>query len=211
MVFLSLNYIYREKTALKIVLTAVPGAGKSTIIKKIGELRGEIKTVNFGNVMFEVAKEEHGIADRDLMRSKLSPEDYRSVQALAAKKISQMKGDIIVDTHCSILTPRGYYPGLPEEVVKRLEPDVIVLLEYNPTEIAKRRAKDIGSSERTGREVETGETIKLQQQMNRSYAAAYATLAQSSVKIISLREKERYKFEHAETASKKIVELLGES
>jgi adenylate kinase len=196
---------------LKIVLTAVPGAGKSTIIKKIRELRGDIKTVNFGDIMFEVAKEKFAITDRDLMRSILTPDDYRLVQTLAAKKISEMRRDIVVDTHCSILTPRGYYPGLPEEVVKRLEPDVIVLLEYDPTEIAKRRAKDIGSSERTGREVETGETIELQQQMNRSYAAAYATLAQSSVKIISLREKERYKFEHAETASKKIVELLGES
>lgn len=196
---------------MKIVLTAVPGAGKSTIIKKIRELRGDSKTVNFGDIMFEVAKEKFAITDRDLMRSILTSDDYRLVQTLAAKKISEMRGDIVVDTHCSILTPRGYYPGLPEEVVKRLEPDVIVLLEYDPTEIAKRRAKDIGSSERTGREVETGETIELQQQMNRSYAAAYATLAQSSVKIISLREKERYKFEHAETASKKIVELLGES
>jgi adenylate kinase len=196
---------------MKIVLTAVPGAGKSTIIKKIRELRGDIKTINFGDIMFEVAKEKYAITDRDLMRSILTPDDYRVVQTLAAKKISEMKGDIVVDTHCSILTPRGYYPGLPEEVVKRLEPDVIVLLEYDPTEIAKRRAKDIGSSERAGREVEIGETIELQQQMNRSYAAAYATLARSSVKIISLREKERYKFEHAETASKKIVELLGES
>lgn len=193
---------------MKVVLTAVPGAGKSTIIKKIKELRPDIETVNFGDMMFEVAANKYGVADRDLMRSKLSPEDYRLVQELAAKRVSEMEGEIIIDTHCSILTPRGYYPGLPEEVAKHLRPDVIVLLEYDPDEIAKRRRKDIGSSERTGRDVETGQTIELHQQMNRSFATAYAALSRSSVKIISLREKERREFEHAETAAKSIIELL---
>lgn len=193
---------------MKVVLTAVPGAGKSTIIRKIGELRGDILTVNFGDMMFEVAKTRFGIVDRDQMRSRLSAEEYGLVQTSAAKKIAEMKGEIVVDTHCSILTSRGYYPGLPEEVLKQLEPQVIILLEYDPEEIAARRGKDRESSERTGREVETGEAIELQQQMNRSFAAAYATLAQSSVKIISLREKERYAFEHAEIASKNIVELF---
>ena len=193
---------------MKVVLTAVPGAGKSTIIKKIKELRPDIETVNFGDMMFEVAANEYGVTDRDLMRSKLSPEDYRRVQELAAKRISEMEGEIIIDTHCSILTPRGYYPGLTEEVAKYLGPDVIVLLEYNPDEIAKRRRKDIGSSERTGRDVEQGQAIELHQQMNRSFATAYAALSRSSVRIISLRQKERHEFEHAETAAKRIIELL---
>ena len=193
---------------MKAVLTAVPGAGKSTIIKKIRELKGDMRTVNFGDIMFEVAKTMFEIPDRDQMRGRLSAEEYSLVQTSAAKKIAEMEGDIIVDTHCSILTSRGYYPGLPEEVLKQLEPQVIVLLEYDPEDIAARRSKDRETSERTGREVETGEAIELQQQMNRSFAAAYATLAQSSVKIISLREKEKYAFEHAEIASKSIVELF---
>ncbi len=196
---------------MKVVLTAVPGAGKSTIIKKIGQLKTDISTINFGDIMFEAAKEEFGITNRDLMRSKLGPEDYRLVQAMASKKIAEMEGNVIVDTHCSILTPRGYYPGLPEEVVKGLEPDVIVLLEYDPSEIAARRNRDIDSSERVGREVETAERIELQQQMNRSFAAAYATLARSSVKIVSLKEKEKYEYQHADIASKAIVDLFEQS
>jgi len=193
---------------LKIVLTAVPGAGKTTIIRRIEEAVEGIETVNFGDAMFEAAREEYGIENRDLMRNSLSPEDYRRVQASAARKIAQKVGDVIVDTHCSILTPRGYYPGLPEEVVKLLEPDVVVLIEYDPEVIAARRAKDIESSERTGREIETAKRIELQQQMNRCFAAAYATLARATVRIISLREKEQYDFEHAEKASREIAELF---
>lgn len=193
---------------LRIVLTAVPGAGKSTIIEKIRQLRADIKTVNFGDIMFEAAKEEYEITSRDLMRSNLSREDYRLVQTTASKKIAEMEGNIIVDTHCSILTPIGYFPGLPEEVVKRLRPDVIVLLEYDPNDIAARRNRDMESSERTGREVEIAERIELQQQMNRGFATAYATLARSSVKIISLKEKEEYEFQHADMASKEIVDMF---
>ncbi len=196
---------------MRVVLTAVPGSGKSTIIRKIRELREDIRTVNFGDIMLEIAKARYGVEGRDQMRSRLSAEEYRLVQTLAAKKIAEMEGDVIVDTHCSILTPRGYHPGLPEEVLKQLDPQVIVLLEYDPEDIAARRGKDREASERAGREVETGEAIELQQQMNRSFAAAYAALAHSSVKIISLREKERYAFEHAEIASKKIVELFKRS
>jgi len=190
------------------VLTAVPGAGKSTIIKKIEQLRADIRTINFGDIMFEAAKEEYEIASRDLMRSKLSQEDYRLVQTKASKKIAEMGGNIIIDTHCSILTPRGYFPGLPEEVVRGLRPDVIVLLEYDPSDIAARRNRDVESSERAGREVETAERIELQQQVNRGFATAYATLSQSSVKIISLKEKEEYGFQHADMASKAIVDLF---
>ena len=202
------RFVLEEATKMKVILTAVPGAGKSTIIRKIRELRENIRTVNFGDIMFDIAKTNYGIPDRDQMRNRLSAEDNSLVQSLAAKKISEMEGDIIVDTHCSILTPKGYYPGLPEDVLKKLEPQVIVLLEYDPEDIAVRRGKDKESSERSGREAETGEAIEIQQQMNRSFAAAYATLALSSVRIINLREKERYAFEHAEVASRMIIELF---
>jgi len=95
------------------VLTGIPGTGKTTTAKKALEM---LKTegigyemITYGDVMFEIAKAKNLVADRDQMR-KLAPDNQRVVQKDAAKKISVMAGtkNVIVDTHCTISTPKGY-------------------------------------------------------------------------------------------------------
>jgi len=205
---------------MKLVLLAVPGSGKGTIISLVKKKLPKLKTVVFGDLMFEIAKKKYKIKNRDEMRKKLSLKAYRKIQEIAAKKIFKLKGDIIIDTHASIKQPRGYYPGLPSHIIKELKPDVVVLLEFDPEAVAQRREIDrklkkptktsIGTlrEPRPIRDVETPEEIELHQQVNRIFAIAAANEVSCPVKIINLRFPEREEFEHAKKASEEIIKIL---
>jgi len=110
-----------------------------------------------------------------------NPKTQREIQESAAKKISEMEGNILVDTHCTISTPKGYLPGLPEWVLRKLKPDCIILVEAKSEEIAKRRTGDKSRS----RDDEMEEGIELHQMVNRSFAAAYSVLTGATVKVIN--------------------------
>lgn len=159
-----------------IVVTGVPGIGKTTVMEKASRAK-DIEIVNYGTVMFEIAK-NFGIQKRDEMR-KLIPEKQREVQEKAADNIHKM-GSVILDTHCTIKTPRGYLPGLPEWVLKKIKPEVIVLVEATPQEIAGRRQKDKSRE----RDKEIIEDIEEHQMINRFTAIAYSTICRATVKII---------------------------
>ena len=101
----------------------------------------DIHFVTFGTLMIDVAKEINLVNDRDEMR-KLTIEQQKELQIKTAEKVAEME-NVIVDTHCTIKTPKGYMPGLPEWVLKKLNPTAIVVVEADPEEIYNRRAKDI--------------------------------------------------------------------
>src|SRR5438067_9012642 len=122
-----------------VIITGVPGVGKSTVIDAAQKAKG-YKVVVYGTEMFKVAQVRGLVKDRDEMR-KLDPSVQREIQESAAHAIAQM-GDVIVDTHCTIKTPRGFLPGVPEWVARALKPKQIVLVEATPHEIASRRNND---------------------------------------------------------------------
>jgi len=167
------------------VLTGVPGVGATTVADEANETltqRGsEYEVVSFGTVMLEVARDEGLAEERDDMR-KLPSEDQRHVQEKAGERISDRAEDrnIMVDTHCTIKTPEGYLPGLPEWVLRGLQPDIVVLVEADPDEILFRRLDD----ETRTRDFENTKELTTHQQMNRSAATSYATLTGATVKII---------------------------
>ena len=172
-----------------VVATGVPGSGKTTVIegalKKLKAERITYGILNYGDVMLELMREE-GINDRDEMR-KVSTDRYREIQREAARRIAKEaeQKPIIVDTHCLIKKPEGYYPGLPRWVLEELKPESIIIVEATPEEIAGRRAKDI--TRRRDRELR--EEIEEHQLMNRATAAAYAAFSGATVRIIQNREK----------------------
>ena len=155
-----------------VIVTGVPGVGKSTVVNAAEEYG--YKIVNFGTTMFEEAQKD-GVADRDDMR-KLDVEDQQRLQKQAGEKISRM-GNVVVDTHASILTPAGYMPGLPEWTARALNPDIIVLVEATPEEIQGRRNKD-SSRERDK------DDVGLHQSVNREYAAVAAVITGAAVAIV---------------------------
>ena len=160
-----------------IVVTGIPGVGKTTVMKKAAEGM-DIEFVTFGTVMSEIAIESGLVKDRDEMR-KLTLEQQKDLQIKSAEKVASM-GNVILDTHCTVKTPKGYLPGLPEWVIKKLKPTAIVVVEADPKEIFDRRANDPTRN----RDSDTVEQINEHQMMNRSAAMAYAALSGSTVKIV---------------------------
>ena len=160
-----------------IVVTGIPGVGKTTVMQKAAE-GIDIKFVTFGSVMIDIAKELGWAKDRDEMR-KLPLDKQKELQIKTAERVAEMK-NVIVDTHCTVKTPQGYMPGLPEWVIKRLNPRTIVIVEAYPEEIYRRRQKD----KTRKRDPDTIEEINEHQQMNRAIAMAYAALSGATVKIV---------------------------
>jgi len=160
-----------------IVVTGIPGVGKTTVMKNAAEGM-DIKFVTFGTVMVEIAKEMGFVKDRDEMR-KLTLEQQKELQIKSAEKVASM-GNVILDTHCTIKTPKGYMPGLPEWVIKKLNPTAIVIVEADPEEIYNRRANDPTRN----RDPDSKEQIAEHQMINRAVAMAYAAMTGSTVKIV---------------------------
>ena len=165
---------------MRIVVTGVPGVGKSTIMDGVAK-NIDYKIVNFGDIMLEKAR-EIGVKNRDEIR-KLTVDKQRELQRLAGEYIGKMD-NVIVDTHMSIKTPAGFLPGLPEWVLKALKPSMLVLIEADPKSIMSRRNKD--SSRYRDNEQEFD--IETHQNMNRYFASACATLTGATVVIIKNEE-----------------------
>lgn len=195
---------------VRVVVVAVPGAGKSTILKKVMEKVPTLKIVNFGDYMFEEAKKSLGISDRDEMRKKISPMDYKDLQEKAASEIAKLEGDLMIDTHAAIKTPFGYYPGLPSRVAEILKIDAIVVLEFRPEDILQRRMKDLKteSTQRRIREIEHAEEIQEHQNVGREFAAAAANHVCCYLLCLKFLEPQKYPYQHAEEAAAAIADLI---
>lgn len=160
-----------------VIVTGIPGVGKTTVMEAAAK-RAEMEIAVYGSVMFDVAVQEGLVEHRDEMR-RLDPEVQKRVQRTAAERIAR-RGDVVVDTHCSIKTPKGYLPGLPAWVLEALQPSTIVLVEATPEEIQARRVGD----ESRVRDVDSVEAIAEHQEYNRRFAAAYATLTGATVHTV---------------------------
>ncbi|HLF16764.1 MAG TPA: adenylate kinase [Candidatus Thermoplasmatota archaeon] len=160
-----------------IIVTGIPGVGKTTVMETASKER-RLAVVVYGTLMFEEAQRRGLAKSRDDMR-RLPPETQKEIQREAARRIAAM-GDVIVDTHCSIKTPKGYLPGLPAWVLEALKPSAIVLVEADPEEILARRRND--PSRR--RDEDTLEAIAEHQGINRRFAATAATLTGATVHTV---------------------------
>ncbi|KXA99083.1 hypothetical protein AKJ45_02795 [candidate division MSBL1 archaeon SCGC-AAA261F19] len=154
-------------------------------LEKLREEGVDYQLLNYGDLMLEIAKEEKGVKDRDKMKD-IKLETYRDIQKEAAYSIAEVREEIpvLVDTHCTIKKPEGYYPGLPQWVLERLQPEEILIIEALPKEIAGRREKD--ASRKRKKELE--EAISEHQELNRAIATSYAMMVGAGVRIIKNRE-----------------------
>ena len=168
----------------KVIITGVPGVGKTTVInealKKLKEAGIEYQSINFGSFMFEVAKTENVVKDRDQMRT-LDRAVQKNLQQRAGQAIAKISGNVLIDTHASVKTPKGYLAGLPEWVLREIMPDIIVLVETDDDQILMRRLTD----ETRSRDKEGSRSIGEHQQFNRAIAASYAMMTGCTIKIIT--------------------------
>jgi len=174
----------RKMAGKKVIITGVPGVGKTTVVnealKKLKEEGIEYQSINFGTFMFEVAKADNIVQDRDQMRT-LDRAVQKKLQQSAGQAIAKITGNVLIDTHASVKTPKGYLAGLPEWVLREIMPDIIVLVETDDDQILMRRLTD----ETRARDKEGSRSIAEHQQFNRSIAAAYAMLTGCTIKMIT--------------------------
>lgn len=163
-----------------VIITGVPGVGKSTVIEAAQKAKG-YHVVVYGTEMFNVAQAKGLVKSRDEMR-RLDPHVQREIQETAAHSIAAM-GDVIVDTHCTIKTPKGFLPGIPAWVAQALRPTQIILVEAPARDIVARRNNDASRA----RDPDTEEDIAAHQAMNRDAAMTVATLTGATVAVIQNR------------------------
>ncbi|MEN2999254.1 MAG: adenylate kinase [Acidilobaceae archaeon] len=180
-----------------LVVTGVPGVGKTTVLQhfsKMAEERGvRVLTVNFGDFMVESAIKEGIVKSRDELR-KLPLRKQLELQALAAARIVERAdeslpegGMLVVDTHALVKTPAGYWPGLPEHVLRRLKPDAIVVVEAEPELVVERQGRDKG---RQRADIGGVEGVRRMMELARAAAMASAVWYASTVAIVHNREGE---------------------
>ncbi len=173
-----------------VILAGAPGVGKSTVqnvaLEQLQTIK-PIKVATFGDYMFEMAQKSKLAANRDEMRTKIPREKYKDLQSKAAELIAKDAKDrnVIVNTHLSMVTASGLIPGLPLEILKLLNPKIIVIIEADPSEIALRQKTD-KARERS----DFGDADKLEafQNYSRACAAAYSVIQNIPVKIIVNRQ-----------------------
>jgi adenylate kinase len=119
------------------------------------------------------------VSDRDGMR-RLPGAVQKDIQQKAARAIAKIEGNVIIDTHCTVKTPKGFLAGLPEWVLRELMPDQIILVETDEDQILSRRLND---PTRT-RDMDSSREIALHQEYNRAMAAAYGMVSGCTVKIV---------------------------
>lgn len=182
-----------------VIITGIPGSGKTTVLNKtLKKIKKKYEVVNYGTIMMEEAK-KHGVKNRDELR-KLPAKTQDKIQTLSGKKIAKLgkRNNIIVDTHCTIKTPKGYLIGLPENVLKELKPNKIILIETKIKDIKKRREKDKSRK----RDVEVLEEMDTQQKLNRAVATICGAISKAKIIIIENPQN------RIEVAVSKLVRIL---
>src|SRR5438046_10104691 len=89
--------------------------------------------------MNELFKKRGKTVHRDNRRRK-DLELQTKVQEQAARKIGKKGGKsaLVVDTHMFVRTKDGIWPGTPKRVLEALDPGLIILIEADPDDIARR-------------------------------------------------------------------------
>ncbi|MFL6525073.1 MAG: adenylate kinase [Nitrososphaera sp.] len=164
------------------IIVGIPGVGKTTLITRASEMlnqKHKTTIVVFGTIMLEEAK-KMGIKNRDELR-RMTVEDQRHLQDLAAQRITEIKDDIvIIDTHVLINTDEGYYPGLPMRLLNIMKPTNMVMVAADPNEIAQRRRSD----QTRQRDIASLENIQKELEISRVMVASCSILTGAPFAII---------------------------
>lgn len=119
-----------------VVVTGVPGVGKTSLCRKVCEDLGYIY-INYGDLMLSIAK-SRDLASTDSEMFSLDMELQYDIWKSAALKIKDMD-KVLIDLHGVDQSPLGYIISLPTRIIK---PDIIVLIESSLENILQRREKD---------------------------------------------------------------------
>ncbi len=165
-----------------VYVVGIPGVGKTSVLKKAQEKLKDFKIINFGDLVFEKVKDR--VKSRDEIVKKLKREEYLKIQIEVAREIKGIAKNIIVDTHLTLYTPFGFYPGVHRYVAREIPPDLIIVITADPKEIYLRRIRDKSRQ----RDILDIEVLKLWQELEIFYATNIMYEYDSYLKTIENRE-----------------------
>ena len=163
-----------------IIVMGMPGAGKTTVLSEAIKGMPGWRTVNWGDKMLEIALRRGLVKDRDEIR-KLPAREQRTLQEDAANELAKEKEKMILDTHCSINTPDGYFPGLPFNLLGKLKVEKFIMIDAPIEHIMRRRQAD------TTRARDAQERAKLEEQLfvNKALICAYSAYTGAPVAFVT--------------------------
>lgn len=183
------------------IVVGLSGVGKGTVLEEAMMLSDkEYKLVNYGDRMFDLAKDRNLADHRDDMKN-IDTKEYKELQADAAESIYEdaEDQDVIVETHAAIRSPYGYIPGIPKWSAEKLDPDKIIMIDASP-EAIYRRSQD---SDRDRDTEKAGvEGIKEYRDTAKEMASTVSVLTGAYFKILKNRSGK------AEEAAEELVETL---
>lgn len=150
-------------------MMGAPGAGKSTVLAKAAGQAPGWRVINWGDRALELAKAKGLANGRDEIR-KLPMAAQARLQEEVADSLAKEKGRWILDTHCSINTPEGYFPALPFGLLGKLKVDAFAYVDAPVEDIMRRRAADKTRARDAQGKVELEEHISV----NRALLGAYS-------------------------------------
>ena len=192
-----------------VLVTGMPGVGKTAVLNEFEKIanKSNVKTfiINYGSIMNSILKSKGKELTRDEIR-KQKMNSQKKIQLKAADIIAKKgrTGIVIIDTHMSVNTKAGFLPGLPYDVLKKLDPSLLVLIETDPKDIMKRRGLD-SSRDRDNQSIQE---IEFGLEWSRYLASACSTLIGIPVKI--LKNEHGKQKEVANDLFNSIVEQLGD-
>ncbi|MCL5007836.1 MAG: AAA family ATPase [Candidatus Marsarchaeota archaeon] len=125
-----------------IIICGAPGVGKTTVANALA--RDGRTVANIGTMMNELGSSgKYYVKSRDRIRYR-SMEVNSRLRLNAARRIRRMHGDVIIDTHASVIAGDKVVSGMPLNFMKPLAGEVsaIIYLDASNTELIARRLKD---------------------------------------------------------------------
>jgi adenylate kinase len=168
----------------RIMLTGVPGVGKTTVSQHplIADMGVTVR--NYGQLMFSLGKQK-GIISVFKDLEGLTIEQRAELQADAARKIAEDTSAIAIaiDGHLIVDTPSGFVPGLPLDCVSTLNLTSIVLLWAKPKDIVTRRNNNVDKYSMLKRWSDD-ERIDIHQKVVFQISLQYSLLSQASFDVL---------------------------
>lgn len=166
----------------------IPGVGKSTVLKEVAK-ELPIERIHWGNLAYEIAKEEGIDVGYDQMRRQ-SLSVQKDLQAKTADRIVEIveadrSKHYVIETHAALKTPQGYMPGLTHDIIAKLKPDTFIIYEAHSGHIYHRRMID---ESRDRSDDTTIDGVDLNLDVTRYFGAAFAVEAHGTVFVIENRE-----------------------
>lgn len=167
----------------RVLVFGLPGVGKNTVVKQAVETLGDsFRIVNYGNVLQDLVGQA-----RDKYRREANLEEFLKSQSLAAEMIAKMDDNgknLIITSHAVMWRESGFIPGFPEQVLKMISPNLLVLIISPPHEIIIRKLLDADKGERLDRDTLAYEITREQQNACKYICFAYSMMTGAPVKII---------------------------